>query len=235
MLTSNTKIHPAFRRLFLSAAITCASCLAGQIPDHLNPLAFFDAGARAFYQDNLELAKEAVFHGLNRFPDDPELLKLKELLEQAEKQQQQDQQPEEQDQGDPSQEQEGDSNPEGQAEDGDDSEDPSQQQSNDSESTSDNQEESGTPNPDNQSERSAEDYADQKLDDPSENELPSEADDSPEAAVAPQSLEIDPERLQEFLMATEDAERLLDALRESERQLPFIIPRRDTQSSDLDY
>ena len=204
----------------------------------LLPLAYFDAGARAFYDDELELAKQAVFEGLDRYPGNEELQKLAELIRQTEQQQQQQQQSQQDQQNQDSQGEQGEQQ---QQQDSQNNEQ-NNQDSQDSQANNEEQQqgqEPQEPNAENQSEKSAEEYADQEIDpqepgEEMEGQQP-EDDELADASEALQNVELDSENMRAIQMTAEDADRLLNTLKEQERQLPFIITTRPEDRDARDY
>ena len=216
---------------------------------NVSALGYFDAGARAYYNDDLEAAKESVNLGLDRFPLNPELKALRDLIErEQQKQEQQKQQQEQQEQEDQSgedqegEQQEGEEGSEGEQgesgqEQGEENSEQSQNSSDSGESSQqgeDGEPQDGDGEPSN--EKTAEEYAEQSLDGDESDEFGEpEEGESENAADAASAMQTGGP----IQMTEEEAMRLLETLSDQEKQLPFItIERKDRdkfRSDKRDY
>ncbi|MGB0371701.1 MAG: hypothetical protein ACPGN3_10130 [Opitutales bacterium] len=238
-----------------SLSILLFVCSLHNARANVSVLSYFDMGAKAYYSDDLEAAKEAVNLGLDQYPSNEELTALRDLIEKAQQRQQQQQQEQEEqeeseeqedqdgdsgdqgdqgqqgDQGDQGQQgQDGQNSQEGQDGDSSDQSGDSSQQSN-SENGQDGQD-SGDLDGDRQGEKSAEEYADQTLDGQDDGQF-GEAD--PDAEGNPAEATDAGGEGRTVYMTEEEAMRLLETLSGQEKQLPFItIDRADADKLSRD-
>ncbi|MBP7274914.1 MAG: hypothetical protein KBA51_01780 [Kiritimatiellae bacterium] len=71
--------------LFFAARAWCAepaAVTAAALPDPVTAVDFFHRGGAQFCRNQMEEAKNTVTEGLARYPEDPALVKLKQLLDQ---------------------------------------------------------------------------------------------------------------------------------------------------------